>query len=186
MLLRLFWFLFFVLEFYYCLFIYLSLFINSSSLNIIQLFPILFLLSHSLSLFLLITSSTLFAKLRHWRVSFLMTDGQRWWSDLEICRTPPLPRDVENSLGKEGKKHCAIENAESSVQIHRSLYHGLRPPTRRFMHNKRASTLRSCVDSFIYKFDFMLFFSARITLMTNLQIKSIFRMLLRVEICRDR
>lgn len=88
-------------------------------------------ISLSLPLFVLITPLMVFAKLcsgcaSAMKRSFLVTDGQRWWSDLEICRTAVLPRDVENSPREGEQKARRIENAEPRV-FWSSSFAGVRP-----------------------------------------------------------
>lgn len=88
-------------------------------------------ISLSLPLFVLITPLMVFAKLCNgcasaMKRSFLVTDGQRWWSDLEICRTAVLPRDVGNSPREGEQKARRIENAEPRV-FWSSSFAGVRP-----------------------------------------------------------
>lgn len=88
-------------------------------------------ISLSLPLFVLITPLMVFAKLcsgcaSAMKRSFLVTDGQRWWSDLEICRTAVLPRDVGNSPREGEQKARRIENAEPRV-FWSSSFAGVRP-----------------------------------------------------------
>ena len=107
---------------------------SSSSFIVISttyLSPLSLSLSLSLSLFVLITPLMVFAKLcsgcaSAMKRSFLVTDGQRWWSDLEICRTAVLPRDVGNSPREGEQKARRIENAEPRV-FWSSSFAGVRP-----------------------------------------------------------
>lgn len=50
--------------------------------------------------------------------SFLVTDGERWWSDLEICRTAVL------QLGAEKSRIGACKKQRGSKTLYRGFFEG--------------------------------------------------------------